>query len=129
MPRPGFVYILSNTRRTVLYTGVTSDLRARLTAHRTGRGSDFARRYNATDLVYVERYDDVQDAIRREKQIKAGSRARKDALIALANPELRDLCLDLTTYESACHPQPVRGATRRRRPHSRRDTIESAPSS
>ncbi len=93
--RAYYAYILSNAKRTVLYTGVTNDLRRRLTEHRDGTGSAFVRKYNVHDLVYFEEHHDVNDAIAREKQIKAGSRKKKDALIAAMNPESRDLSDEL----------------------------------
>jgi putative endonuclease len=87
-----FVYILTNPdRHTVLYIGVTNDLESRASAHSLGRGSVFARRYNANKLVYFEVFPDPQSAIAREKQLKNWSRAKKDALIAKANQEWRDL--------------------------------------
>jgi len=85
------VYILTNSRRTVLYVGVTNDLVRRLLQHRTGTGSRFAQRYQADRLVHVEFFADARFAIAREKQLKAGSRARKVALIERGNPEWRDL--------------------------------------
>jgi len=94
--RSYFVYILTNDNHTVLYTGVTNDLRRRLAEHRAQRGSlSFTARYNVHKLVYLERMGDVRDAIRREKQIKAGSRRRKVALINAMNPDWRDLAEDL----------------------------------
>lgn len=86
-----FVYILSNTRRTVLYTGITNNLGRRLREHRDGTVGGFSKRYNVHDLVYAETYSDVNNAIAREKQIKSWSRSRKDELVASLNPELRDL--------------------------------------
>jgi len=86
-----FVYILSNARRTVLYTGVTNDLRRRIQEHRDGTADGFTKRYNIHDLVYFEAYCNINDAIAREKQIKSWSRNRKDELVASVNPELRDL--------------------------------------
>ena len=87
-----FVYILTNPdRHTVLYIGVTNDLESRASDHSLGRGSVFARRYNANKLVYFEAFPDPQLAIAREKQLKNWSRAKKDALIAKANQEWRDL--------------------------------------
>jgi putative endonuclease len=87
-----FVYILTNPdRHTVLYIGVTNDLEGRASNHSLGRGSVFAKRYNANKLVYFEAFPDPQSAIAREKQLKNWSRARKDALIAKGNPEWRDL--------------------------------------
>lgn len=85
------VYILSNLRHTVLYVGVTGDLVRRLAQHRNGTGSVFARRYHADQLVHVEFFDDPARAIAREKQLKAGSRRRKVALIEGGNPEWADL--------------------------------------
>ena len=80
------VYILTTRRRTALYIGVTSNLARRLAQHRSGIGSRFARRYNVTRLVYVEFCGDARSAIAREKQLKAGSRADKVALIEAVNP-------------------------------------------
>ena len=93
-----YVYMLSNRTRTVVYTGVTNDLRRRLEEHRSGNGSAFAKKYNAHDLVYIEEHGDIHDAIVREKQIKAGSRAKKDALIASVNPDSRDLSEELWRF-------------------------------
>ncbi len=85
-----YVYILTNVRHTVLYTGVTNDLVRRLSEHQQGL-SAFTRRYNVHKLVYVEMFHDVREAIAREKQIKAGSRRKKIALIESFNPTWRDL--------------------------------------
>lgn len=86
-----YVYILSNKRRSVLYTGVTNDLSQRLHEHRAGVTDSFTKRYNVCDLVHVETFPDINDAIAREKQIKSWSRKRKDELVAAMNPGLRDL--------------------------------------
>ena len=85
------VYVLTNGRHTVLYTGVTSDLKARVYQHREKLVPGFTSRYNVDKLVYYEAFGDPATAISREKQIKAGSRAKKMALIAALNPEWRDL--------------------------------------
>ena len=90
MRRAYFVYILGSVGG-VLYVGVTSDLVARVSAHREGRGSVFTSRYNVTRLLHVERFTDVYDAIRREKQIKNWRREKKVALIDTTNPTWRDL--------------------------------------
>ena len=95
MARQFYVYILTNHTRTVLYTGATSDVRQRLWQHRNGAGSRFARAYRVTQLVYVEISPTAIEAIQRERQIKAGSRQRKLALIASINPDWRDLAEDL----------------------------------
>ncbi|MBE2186541.1 MAG: GIY-YIG nuclease family protein [Rhodothermales bacterium] len=92
---PYFVYLLSNARRTVLYTGVTRNLARRVEAHRSASVAGFTKRYNVTDLLYFETFDDIHSAIAREKQIKGGSRARKEALIHALNPMWRDLSSDL----------------------------------
>ncbi len=95
MEREYFVYILTNGRHTVLYTGVTSKLIQRIHQHRTHAAQGFTARYNVEKLVYFERHDHPDSAIAREKQLKVGSRARKAALINAANPEWRDLYCDL----------------------------------
>ena len=91
-----FVYILTNAdRHTVLYVGMTNDLERRASDHSLGRGSAFAKQYNANKLVYFEAFPDLQSAIAREKQLKNWSRATKDALIVKGNPEWRDLFEDM----------------------------------
>ena len=84
------VYIMTNEHNTVLYTGVTNDLQRRLLEHKEGRGG-FTKKYNVTKLVYFECGDDVNTAIAREKQIKAGSRQKKIDLVISINPEWKDL--------------------------------------
>ncbi len=86
-----FVYIMTNKLNTVLYTGVTSDLKKRTFEHKNGIKGTFAARYNITKLVYYEILDDPLMAIAREKQIKAGSRQKKIDLINKMNPEWKDL--------------------------------------
>jgi len=90
-----FVYILTNRRNTVLYTGVTNDLVRRVSEHRAKLTGGFTARYNVDKLVFYERTTDVNAAIAREKQIKGGSRHRKIALINDMNPDWRDLFEDL----------------------------------
>jgi putative endonuclease len=85
------VYILTNERNTVLYTGVTSDLRARIYQHRLKLLPGFTSRYNVFKLVYYETGGDASGAITREKQIKAGSRQKKIDLVIAMNPGWRDL--------------------------------------
>lgn len=85
------VYIMTNAHNTVLYTGITNNLQRRVLEHRSGMGSRFAKKYNATKLVYFECGNDVNTAIAREKQIKAGSRKKKIDLIESINPEWKDL--------------------------------------
>lgn len=89
-----FVYIMTNARNTVLYTGVTNNLMRRVWEHKNKVGSIFARRYNVNKLVYFEIGNDVNQAIFREKQIKAGSRQKKIDLIHSINPDWKDLYED-----------------------------------
>ena len=86
-----WVYIITNIGNTVLYAGVTNNLRRRIAEHRNKTGSGFTNKYNVTKLVYYENFNRVQDAIAAEKKIKAGSRARKIQLIESANPQWNDL--------------------------------------
>ncbi|WP_422060631.1 GIY-YIG nuclease family protein [Sphingopyxis sp.] len=89
------VYIMTNRKDGVLYTGVTSNLIARVWQHRQ-KQSGFSARYRCDKLVWFEVHADMVSAITREKQIKAGSRAKKLALIEVANPPWRDLFPELT---------------------------------
>lgn len=90
--KPGFIYILTNKYNTVLYTGVTSNLLERINQHRTNKYSlSFSAKYNLYKVVYFEAFQDIGEAIGREKQIKAGSRAKKEALIKSINPNCKDL--------------------------------------
>ena len=88
-------YILANRRNGTLYTGVTSNLIQRVWQHRSGAIEGFSARYACKLLVWYELADDMNSAISREKQIKAGSRAKKIALIDAMNPEWRDLWQDI----------------------------------
>ena len=90
-----YVYILTNKNHTVLYTGITNDLSKRMWEHQAGLGSKFANRYRASKLVYIEVFEGPYEAISREKQIKAGPRRKKVALIEKVNPRWRDLASEL----------------------------------
>ena len=85
------VYIVANRRNGTLYTGVTSNLPKRAFEHREGLVAGFSARYGCKILVWYELHDTMIDAITREKQIKAGSRNKKLALIEALNPEWEDL--------------------------------------
>lgn len=85
------VYIMTNKHNTVLYTGVTGDLYARVWRHKTKMIKGFTKKYNADKLVYFESCDDPLAAIAREKQVKAGSRKKKIELIESINPQWLDL--------------------------------------
>ena len=90
---PYHVYILSNYARTVFYTGVTNNLRARVWEHRNNL-SVFTSTYRCDYLMYYESYQYILDAIAREKQLKKWRREWKIALIRKTNPELIDLAAD-----------------------------------
>ncbi len=82
---------MTNVANTVVYTGVTNDLKRRVFEHREKLFDGFTKRYNVTKLVYYEVFDDIYDAITREKQIKGGSQQKKTALVNSMNKEWRDL--------------------------------------
>ena len=90
---PYYVYILSNRHRTVLYVGMTNDLRRRLRQHRAEPAGAFTTRYNVTDLVYFERHDTSTEAIEREKQLKTWRRGKKEALVESQNPDWETLAV------------------------------------
>lgn len=85
-----FVYIITNSNKTVLYTGVTNDLVARLRRHadNAGKRTTFAGRYNCQYLLYFETFQYIVEAITREKEIKRWAREKKIALIKTVNPEM-----------------------------------------
>jgi len=91
MEKQYYVYILTNKRNTVLYTGVTSDLIKRVYEHKAKLVSGFTKKYNVNKLVYYEVFNDIYNAIVREKQIKAGSRQKKIDLINGMNSKWEDL--------------------------------------
>jgi putative endonuclease len=82
---------MANPTRSVLYTGVTNDLRKRVFQHKEKLVPGFTGRYNVNMLVYFESTPDVRSAIEREKQIKGGSREKKTALVNAMNPNWNDL--------------------------------------
>jgi putative endonuclease len=84
-------YILTNKGHRVLYTGVTSNLFKRVSDHKHKMIPGFTSSYNVTKLVYYEEFNTMEEAIAREKQIKAGSRQKKIDLINSKNPEWKDL--------------------------------------
>ena len=88
-----YVYITASRSRR-LYIGVTNDLSRRIYEHKSGLGSQFARKYNMTSLVHFEMFDDPSQAIDREKQLKGWKRQRKINLIESGNPDWRDLSSD-----------------------------------
>jgi putative endonuclease len=86
---------MTNKVNTVIYTGVTSDLKKRVYEHREKIIDGFTKKYNVNKLVYYEILDGIKDAIQREKQIKGGSRKKKIDLINSVNPNFRDLYYEI----------------------------------
>ena len=86
---------MTNKRDGTLYTGVTSDLVQRIHEHKNNVKAKFASKYNCKILVYYETFDDIENAIMREKQLKAGSRKKKIELIETLNSDWRDLYEDI----------------------------------
>jgi len=84
--REGYVYILTNKHHTVLYTVVTANLGKRAWVHKQKILKGFTSKYNCNILVYFEKYDDIIEAIKREKQIKNLIRRKKISLIESVNP-------------------------------------------
>ena len=89
-----YVNIVANKDRRVLYIGVTNNLRRRMAEHKNHALSGFTARYNVEYLIYFEHYTNPKDAIFREKQLKAGSRAAKIRLVRKKNPKLDELDID-----------------------------------
>jgi putative endonuclease len=87
----GWVYIITNRPNGTLYVGVTSDIARRIWEHRQGVAEGFSKRYGLKRLVYAERFDDIREAIRREKAVKCWPRAWKVRLILADNPDWTDL--------------------------------------
>jgi putative endonuclease len=85
------VYILASGRNGTLYVGVTSALAQRVWQHKNDVAEGFCRTYGVHTLVWFERHESMESAIQREKQLKAGSRKRKLALIEQQNPQWQDL--------------------------------------
>ncbi len=88
--RKYFVYIATNSTNRVYYTGVTNNIVRRISEHKE-KGSKFTSKYHVTKLIYFEIYADINEAIKREKQIKAGSRKKKFDLVRSGNPTFNDL--------------------------------------
>ena len=89
---------MTNLYNTVLYTGITNNLKRRVYQHKMKLVKGFTFKYNIRKLVYYEVYDDAYNAIKREKQIKAGSRLKKINLIESINPEWKDLYFETQLF-------------------------------
>ncbi|NGP87812.1 GIY-YIG nuclease family protein [Fodinibius halophilus] len=92
----GYVYILTNKSKSVLYIGVSSTLDKRIIEHKYGQGSKFTIKYNCTILLYYEKYPNINEAIAREKQLKNWHRSWKLNLIKSKNPTLNNLWKNLS---------------------------------
>ncbi len=99
-----YVYIMTNLSKT-LYTGVTNNLDRRVYEHKNKLIEGFTKKYNITQLVYFEVFNNIEDAIRREKQIKGWVRKKKIALIESINPEWKDLYEELVEKDSSFHSE------------------------
>jgi len=97
--KQGYVYIMSNQARTTLYIGVTSLLDMRILQHKSGNKPSFTKMYNLFDLVYFEPISGMDQAIKREKQLKNWRKEWKWNLIKEENPDLIDLAKDWYTEE------------------------------
>lgn len=95
-----YVYIMTNKHRTTFYTGVTSNLISRVYQHEQEVALGFTRKYSLHDLVYFEVYEDVYEAIRREKQLKVGSRLKKLMLVMKSNPNFESLNAEIAASSS-----------------------------
>ena len=91
----GWLYIMTNKPNGILYVGVTSDLPRRIYEHREGLVDGFTKRYGLKRLIYYEQFDNIRDAIQREKTVKHWSRAWKVNVILSKNPEWTDLYNEL----------------------------------
>ena len=86
-----YVYITANKDNKTIYIGVTDNLPRRIHEHKTGLHNGFTKKYNMDKLVYAEQFEDINFAIKREKQLKGWKRDKKDALISQSNPEWEEL--------------------------------------
>lgn len=93
-----YIYILSNKKNGVLYVGVTNNLLRRIYEHKQEQVEGFTKKYHIHNLVYYEQYEDVRNAITREKQIKKWDRKWKVELVEKDNPEWNDLYTTLKPF-------------------------------
>ena len=95
MNKQYYIYIMTNKNHTVLYIGVTNNLKRRVYEHKEKLINGFTTKYNINKLVYYEVYEDISNAISREKLIKGGSRQKKIDLINNINKAWKDLYKEL----------------------------------
>jgi putative endonuclease len=107
-----YVYILQSASRRALYIGMTNNLRHRVVQHKAHKNEGFTDDYNATRLVYWEKFESVGNAIAREKQLKRWRREKKMWLVETMNPKWRDLARDWcpAPTQGLSTPQPARPA-------------------
>ena len=91
MSKQVYVYIATNKNNTVLYTGITNDVKRRMTEHKHGLIKGFTKKYNVNKLIFLEVFNDATEAIRAEKKIKGWTKQKKIDLIKSTNPKLKDL--------------------------------------
>ena len=89
-----YIYIMSSANNHTLYIGVTNNIERRVAEHKSGEIPGFSERYKCKKLVYYEAFQDVDQSIAREKQLKGWVRRKKDALIDSVNPKRKDLSLE-----------------------------------
>ncbi len=89
--KKSYIYFMTNKNNTVIYIGVSGNLLKRVYQHKTKAYKGFTSKYNCDKLVYFEEFEDINQAIVREKQLKAGNRKRKEELIKQENPNWEDL--------------------------------------
>lgn len=89
--RTYYLYILATSKNAMLYIGVTNNMVRRLEEHQSGAFNGYTKKFQVHKLVYFETFEDVRNAIDREKQLKRWSRVKKNALIERLNPEWKDL--------------------------------------
>ncbi len=92
--KKGYIYIVSNQLKTVLYIGVTSNLEERIFQHKNDEGCKFSKKYKCKYLLYCEEFENITDAINREKQLKRWHKDWKWNLIKSVNPDLKDLIIN-----------------------------------
>lgn len=95
MKRGGYIYIMTNKAKTTLYIGVTATLHKRVEEHKSGKGSDFTKRYKCFYLVYYKGFHHIEEAIKMEKRMKKWKRQWKDNVIEEFNSEWKDLSDDV----------------------------------
>ena len=90
-----YIYVLTDATDKFMYIGVTNDLLRRMREHKSEQLKGYTKRYHIHKLVYYEKFHEITDAIAREKQLKGWKREKKNALVATANPTMKDVFDDL----------------------------------